>query len=105
MRKLKYYGRSFPKRGEDLRQRRARGGGGREWEGSRSARPGERWDQRGSLFSDRESLTLTEQERRRREGSSRRELPKSDVAIVPFEALTGLKAFVVANLAEVFDTL
>ena len=25
------------------------------------------------------------------------ELPKSDVAIVPFEALTGLKAFVVAN--------
>ena len=37
-------------------------------------------------------MTLTH-----RGGMDIEELPKSDVAIVPFEALTGLKAFVVAN--------
>ena len=38
------------------------------------------------------TMTLTH-----RGGMDIEELPKSDVAIVPFEALTGLKAFVVAN--------
>lgn len=38
------------------------------------------------------TMTLTH-----RGGMDIEELPKSDVAVVPFEALTGLKAFVVAN--------